>query len=171
MRLAAALSLAALLGAPVLSPGVATAQSVRILGDHNAWSAYATTETAGKICFALSRPTATDPRPEGYTEAYFYITHRPSEGVRTEINLVSGYEFAPQSQAVLTVGSQSFALYTQGDAAWLAEPGQSDTVAQAIRAGSTMAIEGTSLRGVKVRQTFSLSGATAASRSMDTECS
>ncbi|WP_196260263.1 invasion associated locus B family protein [Pelagibacterium limicola] len=145
-------------------------QSVRILGDHNAWSAYATTENAGRICFALSKPTSVEPQPDGYTDAYFYLTHRPSEGVRTEINIVSGYNFAPDVPATLTIGGQSFALFTRGDAAWLADPGQSSAAAQAIRAGSTMTIEGTSERGIKIRQVFSLSGATAASRSIDSGC-
>lgn len=148
----------------------AAAQSVRILGDHNAWSAYATTESAGKICFVLSKPTSTDPLPDGYSEAFFYITHRPSEGVRSEVNIVAGYEFAPDSAATLSVGGQSFPLFTAGDAAWLADPSQAAAATQAIRAGSTMVIEGTSLRGIKVRQSFSLSGATAASRAIDAEC-
>lgn len=148
----------------------ASAQSVRILGDHNQWSAYATTEAVGRICFALTRPTSVEPRPDGYSEAYFYITNRPSEGVRTEINFVAGYNFAADTQAVLSVGGQNFALFTRGDAAWLADPSQSGAAAQAIRAGSTMSIEGTSERGIKVRQVFSLSGATAASRSVESAC-
>jgi hypothetical protein len=160
----AALALALALTAP------AFAQSVRILGDHNQWSAYATTESVGRICFALAKPSSVEPRPEGYTEAHFYITHRPSEGVRTEINLVAGYNFAPDTPATLNVGGQSFALYTRGDAAWLANPGEAGAAAQAIRAGSTMTVEGTTERGIKVRQVFSLSGATAASRSIDAAC-
>lgn len=161
---ASLLALSLLLVTPV------SAQSVRILGDHNAWSAYATTESAGKICFVLSKPTATDPRPDGYGDAFFYITHRPAEGVRAEINIVAGYEFAPDSAASMSIGGQTFALFTAGDAAWLADPSQSAAANQTIRAGSTMTIEGTTLRGVKVRQSFSLSGATAASRAIDAEC-
>lgn len=161
----AALALTVALTAPAFG------QSVRILGDHNRWSAYATTESAGRICFALSIPTSVEPRPDGYTEAHFYITHRPAEGVRTEVNLVAGYNFAPDTPAVLSVGGQSFSLFTRGDAAWLADPSQTDEAVRAIRAGSTMTIEGTSDRGIKIRQVFSLSGATAASRSIDAACS
>lgn len=160
----AALVLALALAAPAFG------QSVRILGDHNRWSAYATTESAGRICFALSTPTSVEPRPDGYGEAHFYITHRPAEGVRTEINFVAGYDFAPDTPAVLSVGGQNFALFTRGDAAWLSDPAQTDAAVQAIRAGSTMTIEGTSERGIKIRQVFSLSGATAASRSIDAAC-
>ncbi|UYQ72374.1 invasion associated locus B family protein [Pelagibacterium flavum] len=161
-------TLAALSMAACLSP--ALGQSVRILGEHNAWSAYATTESAGQICFVLSRPTDTEPVPAGFTGAYFYITHRPAQGIRSEINLVAGYQFAPESTATLTVGSQDFELFTEGDAAWMADPAQSANAVQAIRAGSTMSVTGTSADGQSVRQTFSLSGATAAGRSMDGAC-
>lgn len=153
-----------------LTPLSAHGQSVRVLGDHNAWSSYTTTESAGKICFAMSQPTTTDPEPDGYGDAHFYITHRVNDGPRSELNLVAGYEFAPESTANMSIGGQSFALYTQGDSAWLADTGQTAAANQAIRAGSTMVIEGTTTRGIKVRQTFSLMGATAASRAIDAEC-
>jgi hypothetical protein len=167
-RFANIVTLAAIVTGACLSP--ALGQSVRILGEHKAWSAYATTESAGQICFVFSRPTATEPTPAGFTEAYFYITHRPTQSVRAEINLVAGYQFAPESTATLTVGSQDFELFTQDDAAWMADPAESATAVQAIRAGSTMSVTGTSADGQSVRQTFSLSGATAAGRSMDGAC-
>lgn len=148
----------------------AAAQSVRVLGEHNAWSAYATTESEGQICFVLSRPTTTEPVPQGGDEAYFYITHRPAQGIRNEINLVAGYEFAPESVATLSVGGQSFDLFTQGDAAWLADPSRAGAAVGVIRAGSSMVIEGTALSGETVTQTFSLSGATAATGDIDKAC-
>src|SRR5690554_5125758 len=91
----------------------AAAQSVRVLGEHSAWSAYATTQSSDQICFVLSRPTATEPQPAGFSGGYFYITHRPGQGVRSEINVVAGYGFAPGTEARLTVGTQAFALFTQ----------------------------------------------------------
>lgn len=148
----------------------AFAQSVRVLGEHNAWSAYATSESAGQICFVLSRPSATEPVPAGFTQGYFYITHRPAQNIRSEINLVAGYEFAPESVATLSVGSQSFDLFTEGDSAWLADPSQTASAVAAIRAGSTMSVSGTALSGQTVRQSFSLSGATAATRAIDAAC-
>ena len=39
-----------------------------------------------------------------------------------------------------------------------------------MRAGSTLVIEGTNVGGVKVAETFSLSGATAASRAIESGC-
>ena len=145
----------------------ARAQSVRSLGDYRDWSAYSASDGAGPVCFALSRPKDVSPTPDGFTEAYLYLTHRPSESVRNEINLVAGFTFAPDTPATLTISGTSYDLFTEGDAAWLLNPDQNDDLAGTIRAGSTLTIEGTSSMGIRVVETYSLSGATAASRAIE----
>lgn len=159
-----ATALAALLCLSILP---VAAQSVRSLGDFRDWSAYSATESSGQVCFALTRPKDVSPRPDGFTEAYLYLTHRPSESVRNEINLVAGYTFAPDTPATLTISGTSYDLFTEGDAAWLLNPDQNDDLAGTIRAGSTLTIEGTSSMGIRVVETYSLSGATAASRAIE----
>ena len=154
----------------VVAASPAAAQSVRVLGDFRDWSAYATSDSAGKICFVLSEPVETEPEPDGYTGAYLYLTHRPSERIRNEFNLIAGYTFSPDSTATLTVGGESFKLFTSGDAAWLADVSLAEDVAGQMRAGTSMVVEGESARGFKITQTFSLSGVTAASRAIDAEC-
>ncbi|WP_374621284.1 invasion associated locus B family protein [Devosia sp.] len=153
-----------------LAGGPAAAQSVKLLGEYRAWSAYSATESTGPVCFALTKPSDVSPTPDGYTEAYLYLTHRPAEGVRNEMNLVAGYTFAPDTPATVTVSGQSFELFTENDAAWLRDPGQNDNLAGALRAGSTVVVEGTSDRGIRITETFSLSGATAASRAIEGDC-
>ncbi len=148
----------------------AAAQSVRVLGDFRDWSAYATSDSAGKICFVLSKPTSVDPEPEGYTQAYLYLTHRPGEGLRNEFSLVAGYTFEPDSSAELNLGGETLDLFTSADAAWLTDTSRSEAVAGLMRAGSSLVIEGTNERGLKIRETFSLSGITAASRAIDAAC-
>jgi hypothetical protein len=159
-RLATFALFAALLATP------ATAQSVQALGEFRDWAAYSAAEGTGQVCFAMSKPTDVAPAVDGYTQAYLYLTNRPSEGVANELNLVAGFDFAPDQPATLTVGGRSFDLFTQKDAAWLLDASQSDNLAAALRAGSTVVIEGTTDKGILVSQTFSLSGATAASRAI-----
>jgi hypothetical protein len=156
----ATLAIATLLAAP------AAAQSVQALGDFRDWAAYSASDGSGQVCFALSKPTEISPAVDGYTQAYLYLTNRPGEGVANEINLVAGFNFAPDQPATLTIGGTSFNLFTQKDAAWLLDAAQADNLAGAIRAGSTLTIEGTSEKGILVTETFSLSGATAASRAI-----
>jgi len=61
-------------------------------------------------------------------------------------------------------------LFTSADAAWLENPNDSENAAGNMRAGTQLVIEGTTERGIKVRQTFSLSGVTAASRAINDSC-
>ena len=148
----------------------ALAQSVKLIGEFRAWSAYSATESTGPVCFALAKPSEVTPSPDGFTEAFLYLTHRPSEGVRNEMNVVAGFTFAPDTTATASVSGQSFELFTENDAAWLLDPGQNDNLAGALRAGSSVVIEGTSDKGIKITETFSLSGATAASRAIEGDC-
>lgn len=157
----------ALAALSVIAIAPATAQSVRSLGDFRDWSAYSATEGTGPVCFALSKPTEVSPTPDGYTQGYLYLTHRPSEGVTNEVNLVAGFTFAPDTPATLSVSGTSYDLFTEGDAAWLLDPSRNDDLAGSIRAGSTLTIEGTTDKGIRVVETFSLSGATAASRAIE----
>jgi hypothetical protein len=71
------------------------AQSVRLIGDYRDWSAYSASEGAGALCFVLSKPKEVTPLPDGFTEAYLYLTNRPAEGLRSEFSLVAGFNFAP----------------------------------------------------------------------------
>lgn len=148
----------------------ASAQQVQLLGDFRDWSAYTALDGAGNICFALAKPVEVTPQPDGFTEAYIYLTHRPAESVLNEVNLVAGFAFAPDTPATLTVSGETFDLFTEADAAWLLDPARADGLASAMRAGTTLVLEGTSDRGIKIRETYSLSGATAASRAIDAEC-
>lgn len=144
----------------------AAAQSVQALGEFRDWAAYSAADGTGQVCFALSKPTDVSPAVDGYTQAYLYLTNRPAEGVSNEVNLVAGFIFAPDQPATLTVSGKSFDLFTQRDAAWLLDATQNDNLAGALRAGSTVTVEGTSEKGILVTETFSLSGATAASRAI-----
>jgi hypothetical protein len=148
----------------------ATAQSARVLGDFRDWSSYAADDGGGTICFAMTKPKSTEPTPDGYGEAYLYVTNRPGEDVANEFNVVAGYTFQTGSMATVSIGGQNFALFTQGDAAWLDDAAQAANLAAAIRAGSSMTVTGTSATGTQVTQSYSLSGATAAQQAIGAEC-
>jgi len=163
---AAALALVASL----MFTATASAQQVRLLGEHRAWSSYAANDATGPVCFAMTKPESVAPTPDGYSQAYLYLTNRPAENVETEFSLVAGFAFQPDSMAIVNVGGQVFNLFTQNDGAWLDDAGQTAALASAIRAGSSMTVEGTTAAGIKVTQSYSLSGATAAQQSIGSGC-
>ncbi|WIY52789.1 invasion associated locus B family protein [Devosia sp. YIM 151766] len=164
--LAAALAL--VLAATAILP--AQAQSARVLGDFRDWSSYAADDGTGTICFAMTKPKSTEPIPDGYGDAYVYVTNRPGEDVLNEFNVVAGYTFQTGSMASVGVDGQNFALFTQGDAAWLDDSAQAANLAAAIRAGVTLTVTGTASDGSQITQSYSLSGATAAQQASGAEC-
>ncbi|HEY4199651.1 MAG TPA: hypothetical protein VGM83_03740 [Devosiaceae bacterium] len=163
-------SATALAALVLLATAAQAAQSVSLIGDFRDWSSYSTSDNGGPICFAVSKPKSVQPMPDGYTQAYLYITHRQAQNITNELNLVAGFNFAPDTPATLDIGGQDFPLFTENDAAWLEDPAQAANLAGLIRAGSSLSIEGTSDKGIKIVENFSLSGATAASRSIDGQC-
>ena len=77
-------------------------------------------------------------------------------------HVIAGTRFGRTRRAAHGTGDE--------DAAWLLNPSENDDLAGALRAGSSVVIEGTSDKGIKISETFSLSGATAASRALEGEC-
>lgn len=155
----------------LLSVSAVQAQTVRLLGDFRDWSAYSARDSAGQLCFVLSKPKDVRPSPDGYTQSYLYLTHRPAEGVRYEFNFVAGYTLAPERSPQVRIGGQSFELFADAGAAWLDNTALSGDVAGSMRAGSSMTVSVVAADGTEVTETFSLSGVTAASRAIDQECS
>src|SRR5688572_29222797 len=97
----------------------AAAQSVQALGEFRDWEAYSASASTSQVCSDTSKPTEVSPPVNGYNQRYLYLTNRPTEGISNEINLVAGFDFAPDQPATLTVSGKSFDLFTKKDAAWL----------------------------------------------------
>lgn len=161
---------AGIVAAALLSSGTALAQSVKQIGSFHDWAAYSANAGNGQICFAVAKPAEVTPSPEGYTQAYLYLTHRPTEQIDNEINLIAGFTMATDQPTTLTVAGQTYPLFAQADSAWLQDPTKNDDLAGQMRAGTTVVIDATSDKGIKVRETFSLSGATAASKAISGNC-
>jgi hypothetical protein len=61
-------------------------------------------------------------------------------------------------------------LFVRADSAWLKDPAQGGNLAGSIRAGASLVVDLVSDKGTKIRESFSLSGATAASKAMSDAC-
>jgi cysteine synthase len=86
------------------------------------------------------------------------ITHTPGENARNTFNYVAGYPYKAASEVKVTVGDQTFTLFTQEDRAWAPDQATDDSIATAIKKGSKMVVKGTSARGTLTTDTFSLKG-------------
>ncbi len=153
-------------------PAAASAAKPTLLGQFGDWGAYTATPGGKKICFVISRPTSAETKPPNRprNQPYLFITTRPADKVVNEVSIAVGYPFKASSQATAEIGPTSFALYTQGDGAWIKNMAQEVQMVSAMRSGDTIVVKGESARGTETTDTYSLKGLTEALDRITQEC-
>jgi hypothetical protein len=143
-----------------------------LLGKYGEWGAYSATPGAAKICFAIAAPgsSQTNPPNRPRDPAHVFISTRPGEKVKDEVSVIIGYSFKPNSEATVTIGPASFAMYTQNDGAWIKNAADETRLVDALRKGSDVVVKGTSAKGTQTTDTFSLKGLAQAVDRIDQEC-
>lgn len=164
------LAMLAIAGAAGFS-ATASAVDMTEAGAFNDWRVYTSTEGGKKVCFMHSEPTSSrgaEGRQRGAVSVQ--ISHRPEDARYDEIVINIGYPFADGKQAQVKIGAKRFSMFTQEEHAWNYGSQADRDMVKAIKAGSTMIVEGESSRGTTTTDEFSLSGSTAAYEKLEAEC-
>lgn len=143
-----------------------------LLGSFAGWGAYTASSSGRKICFALAKPSSSTSKPAGRPRdpAYMFVTTRPNEKVKEEVSINAGYPFKPRSEASLEAGGGRFALYTQGDGAWIKNAAEEGRMVDALRKSAQAVVVGTSSKGTELTDTFALKGLAQALDRIAQEC-
>ena len=181
-RVIASLAIAAVAGMAglALSGQTAMAQQTptpKAAGTFGDWTAYHYRTKKGPVCYIVSQPKKSEAFRGGKKlakvnrdPAYFLVTHRPADKVRGEVNTIIGYKFKPNSTVKLEIDGSTFTLFTVDDGAWSEGPAADRKIVNAMRRGRTMKVHGTSARGTRTVDTYSLKGVTAALKKIDELC-
>jgi len=131
-----------------------------LLGQYGDWGAYTASPDGKKICFAIAKPSSSETMPANRPRnpSYMFISSRPADKVSNEVSVVIGYPFKANSEATVAVGSTMFALYTQQDGAWIKNAAEEAHLVDAMRAGQSAVVKGTSAKGTHTTDIFSLRG-------------
>jgi invasion protein IalB len=148
----------------------ALAQDITLLEKFKDWSAYAATGPA-KVCFAVAKPTESNPKKIKRGPIFFYISRWPAQNVVNEISVKMGYPFADGAKVTATIGSTKFDLFTKEEGAFVEKPETEAKIIDAMKTGSTMKIEGKSARGTATSDVYSLNGLSDALDRAAKECS
>lgn len=150
----------------------AMAGGARLLGQYGEWGAYTASPGGKKVCFAISKPTSaqTNPPNRPRNPVYMFISTRPADKVTNEVSVIVGYPFKPSSEASATVGSTSYALYTQQDGAWIKNAGEEADLVAAMRSGDTAVVKGVSAKGTQSTDSYTLKGISQALDRVAQEC-
>lgn len=153
-----------------LSATPVLAQEVKLLQKYNDWAAY-TSEGSPKVCFAVSQPRDSSPKNVRRGPIYFYVSHYPGDKIAGEISVKMGYPFAPGAKVTVTIGSDKFELFTKDEGAFVEKTEDEAKLVGALKAGSSMTVQGRSARGTSTSDNYSLSGTTDALDRIAKECS
>jgi len=165
IRLAAA---AAIL--TVALAGRAKAQEFKPIGNFGTWETYAGKEKTASICYMGSEPRKARGKYKRRGQTLVAITHRPSEKSNNVVNVQAGYVYQKDSPVQLIIDGAEFELFTAGGNAWSADAKTDAALVRAMRAGSTLIVQGMSNRGTVTTDTYSLKGFSAAHNSVNKAC-
>ncbi len=140
------------------------------LGTFKAWSAMSFDEDDKTVCMMWSQPEKAEGDYKKRGEIFVFVTHRPEDRETNKVSFEIGYTFKESSEVRVTIDGQAYTLYTDRSTAWSHNAKDDGRMVKAMRAGRTMTMEGTSSRGTKTRDTYSLSGFTAAHNAINKAC-
>jgi hypothetical protein len=159
-----------------LSPtGPAAAEPANLLGVFGNWSAYTTGSGSDLTCYALSKPRATRPAGTKRAAIYLMISDWPSRKVKAEPQIVYGYQGKESGAAALAIGSDKFPFFIRNNgkegSAWLQQLNDNNRLIDAMHGGVSAVASGTSSRGTKTSDTYSLAGFNDALAKIHAACS
>jgi hypothetical protein len=151
------------------------AEPANLLGVFGNWSAYTTGTGSSLTCYALSKPRATRPAGTKRAAIYLMISDWPSRKVKAEPQIVYGYQGKENGAAALGVGADKFPFFIRNNgkdgSAWLQQLNDNNRLIDAMHNGVSAVASGTSTRGTKTSDTYSLSGFNDAIAKIHAACS
>lgn len=149
----------------------ATSAQAKSLGTFGDWDTVRELEGGKPACMMSSIPKKSAGKYSQRGDIFAMITHRPAEKRIGEVGFQAGYTFKKGSNVTVTIDrKKSFQLFTHGDFAWTTDDKMDKAIAAAMRAGSSMVVEGNSTRGTHTTDTYSLKGFTAAMKAINKSC-
>ncbi len=148
----------------------AAAEQGPFLGAFGDWEAFAEGNGAKRLCYITSLPKKDEGKYKKRGNIQAFVTHEPGAKIRGQVSFASGYTHKKGSNVRVQIGKRSFTLFTQGDRSWPRDGKGDRSMVSAMKAGSSMTVRGTSSRGTRTKDTYSLKGFTAAYGKINAAC-
>ncbi|MET4102674.1 hypothetical protein ABIE58_002110 [Roseovarius sp. MBR-78] len=166
--------LAITLACATAMPTLAQETSTNQVATSTAWSVFEDSDP--RECWAVSAPTETVNTRDGRVVAVrrgdilLMTFFRPAAEVQGQVTFTGGYPFAKGSTVNMTIGDDSFELFTEGEWAWPANTDDDAKILAAMKRGVDAVLTARSTRGTQTKDTFSLLGYTAAVEEAEKRC-
>lgn len=149
----------------------AQANTPKLLGEYNDWSAFYYEDGKNMVCYMASSPQKDEGKYTKRGDIYVVITHRPAEKSFDVVNFVAGYTYKRDANVVVKIGKTTIdKMFVDKDKAWAVSENVDRQLVDAMKKGERMIVTGESSRGTATKDTYSLSGFTAAYRAISAKC-
>ncbi|MDA9663499.1 invasion associated locus B family protein [Candidatus Pelagibacter sp.] len=146
------------------------AEEVKKMGKHKDWETYIIKSDNGKICFAQSKPVLQAPK-SSIREARLFITFRPNENIKDEINITAGYAFNTKNSITATSGKNKYKFdIVRENFAWITDKKLEKKMIKIMKKGSRLMIVGHNQQGSQTIDHYSLLGFTKAYKATKANC-
>ncbi len=158
--------------AAIIFSASAYANSVPVeLGEYGDWTAYTYKEGKNTVCYMASTPKKDEGNYKKRGDIYAVVTHRPADKSYNVTNFVAGYRYKSGSNVTVKIGTTTFHnLFTNDENAWAPDAATDKKLVEAMKRGEKMIVEGTSFRGTKTKDTYSLAGFSKAYQAISAKC-
>jgi hypothetical protein len=154
----------------------ALAESATLLGVFTNWRAFQTGTGNGMTCYAMSAPRAVQPRGAKRGDIFLMVSDWPGRKVKGEPQILSGYAYKLTTPVTLGIGGDRFNFFarnpspTANGSAWLQNLNDSRALMSALTQGVSAVAIGTSARGTRTVDTYSLAGFSDAMAKIHSAC-
>ena len=143
---------------PAASPPSGGASTTESLGASGPWSAYASRDKAGRVCYLVGQPAKSDSAGTPRKAPSAMVTHRPAENIANVVSFVEGYALKEGSEVALEVGDKRFELFTKDDGAWARTAELDRTIVGTLAHAKSAVVKGMPQKGRPTTDVYSLAG-------------
>jgi Invasion associated locus B (IalB) protein len=152
------------------APAAPATPAASSLGKFDAWTAYASQDKTGKVCYLVGQPQKSESAGSGRKPPTAMVTHRPVEKIANVVSFVEGYSLKEGSEVVLDVGGSKFELFTKDDSAWARTSDLDKTIVNALAKGKQAVVKGVPQKGPATTDIYPLAGFAKALALIDKAC-
>ena len=149
----------------------AMASDIEVLGTYEDWSAYNFNDGTEHVCYMASSPTKSQGKYSRRDDVFLIVTHRPESKSFNVVNVVAGYTYKSTSKPQLAIDkNKAIELKRHENTAWAKDGATDEKLVAQMKKGSSAVLIGTSARGTKTTDTFSLKGFSKAYEAINKAC-
>ena len=150
---------------------ILNSEEIKKLGKHKDWETYIITSSAGKVCFAQSKPVLQAPK-NNPRDARLFISFRPGENISNEISITSGYDYNNKNSVTAISGKNKYKFdIIQEKFAWMTNNNFEKKMVKTMQRGSRIMIKAYNTKGSQTIDHYSLLGFTKAYNATKANCS